>query len=40
MARKPKAKKPPKEQTAKLERRGPGALAIVVLLLFWGGASF
>ena len=40
MARKSKAKKPPKEQTAKLERRGPGALAIVVFLLFWGGASF
>ena len=34
------AKKLPKEQTAKLERRGPGALAVVVLLLFWGGASF
>ena len=40
MARKSKAKKLPKEQTANLERRGPGALAVVVLLLFWGGASF
>ena len=39
MARNSKAKKPPKEQTAKLERRGPGTLAIVVLLLFWGGAT-
>ena len=40
MARKPKAKKTEKERTAKLERRCPGALAIVVLLLIWGGASF